>query len=297
MYQLHRNPSRTASKNYLIVTPAKNEEDMLPDLAKDIINQSVRPIIWVIVDDGGTDRTWEIVQNLKREFEWIDGIRLESRRGSTYGWEGLKYVVRKGFNYAIDFCDKHHLDYRFLANVDSDVRLEQEYFEKLIDLFYEDKKLGIASGFILEEKMSLERLARREEHPTSAAMLFRRECYETIGGWQGHSTSIIKARNRGWRLKGFRCAKLLHQRKASSRKSYLSQGEYSYFVNYHPITAIRTGISLTNRTPTGGLLYLFGYFKSLLLKEEKLEDEEITRYYWDSANLILKQIAKKLRRQ
>jgi glycosyltransferase involved in cell wall biosynthesis len=279
----------------LIVTPAKNEEDMLPDVARDIINQSVKPILWLIIDDGSTDRTWEIVQNLKKEFQWIEGIRLKFRKRSTYGWERLRHIVRKGFSYAIDFCDKHHLDYKFLAIVESDVRLERGYFEKLIRSFYEDKKLGLASGFILEEKMRLERLARRERHPTAAAMLLRRECYEAVGGWQGHSPVMIKARNRGWRIKGLRCAKLLHRRKTSSRKSYLSQGEYHHFLNFHPISAARTGISLMSRAPAKGLLYLVGFSRSLLLKEEKLKDEEIRRYYWNSANLVLRQIAKKLR--
>ena len=100
----YESPNETRKKNYLIMTTARNEEKMLPDLAKDIINQSVKPVIWVIVDDGSDDKTYFIIKGLEKEFSWVKGIRLEPRQKSEYAHERYAEVVRKGFKYAIDLC-------------------------------------------------------------------------------------------------------------------------------------------------------------------------------------------------
>jgi len=288
--------SETRKKCCLIVTPARNEEDMLPDLAKDIINQSVKPVIWVIVDDGSNDKTWSIIEDLEKELPWIRGIRLDLIQESGYAHERYAEVVRKGFNYAIELCRKHNSDYDFLVVVDADVRLENEYLEKVIEAFSSNWRLGIASGFVYEKGDSSKELNESNAEPRGCALAFRKECYEMIGGFQGHTNSLLKAQNRNWHTEKIRSTRIFHRRKSWSGKKYFSTaGKSAYFLNYHPINAFLTGIYyVTKVSPRKGVSYLMGYFESFILRKKKIEDEEIKEYYWNSFNRLLIRLSKKM---
>ncbi len=262
---------------------------MLTDLAKDMINQSIKPVLWVIVDDGSNDKTWLIVKGLEKQFSWIKGIKYKSESSNEYAHERYSRVVRNGFNYAIDLCDQANNDYNFLAVLDTDVRLGNKYFEKIITVLESNQRLGIASGFVYERGMSLKKLQRSNSKPRGCALLFRKDCYEMIGGFQGHSNSLIKAQNRNWYIKTVTSVKVLHRRQTGIRPRPTA-GKYAYFHNYHPISAILRGIYLmVSRTPSHGVSYLSGYFKEFLRRKEKIDDEEIRQYYWDSFYRILTQ--------
>jgi len=287
--------NETKEKNYLVVTPARNEEDMLPYLAKDVVNQSVKPVIWVIVDDGSNDKTWFIIKDFEKEFSWIRGIRLEHIQEREYAHRRYAEVVRKGIKYSVELCRKHNFKYDFLAVVDADVRFESEYFEKLIRVFHTNRRLGIASGFVYEKGWSLEELQKSNAEPRGCALVFRKKFYETISGFLGHSISILQARNRGWHVEVFPSIKAFHRRKSWSRKNYfLTAGKDAYFLNYHPINAFLTGIYYIIKVyPSEGLSYLIGYFKNFLLRKRKIEDEEVKEYFWGSFNRLLMRTLKK----
>jgi len=281
--------------NYLIVTPARNEEKMLPNLFKDIFKQIVRPVLWVIVDDASEDKTWLIIKDLEKRYPWIIGIKSGYTKQSEYANERYAYIVEKGFKYAIEYCRKYGIDYNFLAVVDADVRLEKEYFKKIIEAFESDSKLGIACGFVFEEGMSLNDLKKSNIEPRGCALVLRRKCYEEIGGFQGHTNSLIKARNRGWHTKVVPSAKVLHLRKTGSGKNYfLSAGKIAYFQNYHPVNALLTGFYYTIKfSPVKGLSYLNGYFGSFILRKRKIEDKEIKEYYWSSFKRLVIRLLRK----
>ena len=294
---MHESSNETTKKNCLITTPARNEEDMLPYLAKDIINQSNKPIMWVIVDDGSNDKTWFIIKDLEKDFSWIRGIKLEPNQERECAHERYAEVVRRGFKHAIELCRKHNFKYDFLAVIDADVRLEIEYFEKMIKAFHTNWRLGIASGLVHEKEMPLEELQKNNAEPRGCALVFRKECYEMISGFQGHTISIVKARNRGWHVEAFPSIKAFHLRNSWSRKNYfLTLGKNAYFISYHPVNVFLTGFYyIVKNSPSKGLSYLIGYFKSFLLKEKKTEDEEVREYFWSSFNRLLMRVSKKLR--
>lgn len=283
---------RARMKKYLVVTPAMNEEDMLPDLAKNIINQSIKPFLWVIVDDGSIDKTWLIIKDLEKENSWIKGIGLRSEPSNDYAHERYARVVMKGFTYAINLCDQANNDYNFLAIIDADVILEDKYFEKIINVFQSNQRLGIASGFVYEMGMSLKELQEGNAQPRGCALLFRKECYEMIGGFQGHINSLIKAQNRNWYIKTVTSVKVLHRRQTGfDKKYYYTAGKSAFFHNYHPITAFLMGVYLmAHRSPSIGFSYLYCYFKEFFQQKEKIDDEEIKQYYWGSFYRLLKHI-------
>jgi glycosyltransferase involved in cell wall biosynthesis len=294
---LYESSDETTKTNHLIVvTPVRNEESMLSDLVRDMTNQSVKPVVWVIVDDGSSDKTWLTIKDLEKEFSWISGVRLEPKQENTYAHERYTEVVRKGFEHAIEICRKCTFKYDFIAVTDADVRLESDYFEKIIKAFQSNRRLGIASGFVYEKGMSLKELQESNAKPRGCALVFRKECYEMIDGFQGHTNSLVKAQNRNWHIETFTSPKVFHRRKSwSGRKYFSAAGKSAYFLNYHPINAFLTGIYYVIKvSPRKGLSYLTGYFESFILRKKKTQDKEIKEYFWSSFNRLLTRIAKKL---
>jgi glycosyltransferase involved in cell wall biosynthesis len=290
------------SRNYLVVTPAKNEMKMLPDLINDIVNQSTKPVIWVIVDDGSSDKTWSIIKNIEKEFSWVRGIRLGSRQGAGYAHEQYKKVVRNGVEYAIDYCNKHNLIYQFIGIVDADIHLERRYFEKIINVFYTNPKVGVASGYmynlITKEKESDSDTSLNSSTEikciAGGALVFRKSCYETIGGFQDHVPSLIKAHLRNWGIEECPTAIAFHRRKSWSRENYLySAGNFMYYLNYHPVNAFLTAIyDFFMISPSGGLSYLVGYFAGIISHQRQIDDDELREYYWNSINRLIRWLVK-----
>ena len=67
-----------------------------------VIGQKVKPELWIIVDDGSTDDTPNILKNLKASHPYIQSIRLPSRpRDITFHYS---YVCKQGFDYALEYC-------------------------------------------------------------------------------------------------------------------------------------------------------------------------------------------------
>jgi len=133
-------------KSYILITPCKNEEESLPKLAESVIDQTIPPKLWVIVDDGSTDGTSEILQKLTADQNWIKTIVL-NENVRDLGIH-IAHVYRTGFDYAIDYCMNNDLELDFIGIVDADIILDANYFESLIDEFERNTTLGIASGRI-----------------------------------------------------------------------------------------------------------------------------------------------------
>jgi glycosyltransferase involved in cell wall biosynthesis len=272
---------------------------MLLKVANDIANQTVKPVVWIILDDGSCDQTWQIIEELEKRFYWIKGIRIKPSQQSTYANERYARIIRFGFKHAVSICHKHSFNYDFLAVIDADIRLEKDYFEKLFTAFKSDQRLGVASGFVYEPGMSRRELNDSNVTPRGCALVFRKKCYEMIGGFQGHTNSIVKAERRNWRISTIKSVRVFHQRVTGSGKGYFfTAGKSAYFYNYHPVNAFLTGVYLIMKaSPTKGLSYLMGYIGSYIMRDEKSQDEEIKQYFWMRINRLLIRPSKNLRKR
>ncbi len=274
-------------KSYILVTPCKNEEGSLPKLAESIINQTITPKLWVIVDDGSTDGTVSIIKGLVDTYEWIRDIRLEG------GFRDLGIhvsdVCRKGFNFAIDHCMQHGYVYHYIGLVDADIILEHEYFEKLMYEFEKNPNLGIASGRganIIGNKVVQDK--QRDNLPTGGARFWRKECFEDTGGYvltrSPDSVSNVKAILRGWDTKQFNHISFVSTRAHASAegrwKGYKQFGANNYFIGYTLTHALLKGLKLSIEEPYyTGFAYLYGYFSSLIFRKNRLDDDEVRYYY------------------
>lgn len=274
--------------NYVLITPAKNEEEFLPIVADSVIKQSLLPALWVIVDDGSTDKTPEIIEDLKNKYEWIHSIKLsEGERDLTFR---VSFVYRSGFRYCIDYCSEHKIKYDLLGVLDADTQIYSDYFSDLIDEFKKDQRLGIASGMIIDPITQKNERPDYDFEPMGTGRLITVRCYNDVGGYPhepfADSITNVKAKLRGWKIAQFHHIKAAHLRKTNTAeglwKGQMMYGRYAHYFNKNPILVILTVISLSVKRPFyPGLAFMIGYIKAIAKKEKKINDKEIRDYYWN----------------
>jgi glycosyltransferase involved in cell wall biosynthesis len=278
-------------RSYILVTPCKNEEESLPKLAESVIEQEIPPVLWVIVDDGSTDKTPEILTELCSKYSFIQIVTL-SEKPRDLGVH-VSHVYRTGFEAAINYCVDNNINFNFIASVDADIILENDYFSSLVKEFEKDPKLGICSGHIgniIGSKIVWSNY--KDDLPSGGARLWKRECFEDTGGFlltcSPDSVSNVKAKIRGWNTRHFSEPKAISTRAYSSAqgqwKGYRKLGSNNYFIGYSPIHVCLKGIKLLYSKDGYfahgvGIAYVYGYFHDLLIRKPRIADEEVIRYY------------------
>ena len=121
---------------YVLVTAAYNEEGHIADTIASVVSQSVLPLRWVIVSDGSTDRTDEIVRAWADRHSFIQFVRIE--KSAQHSFTAKVHALRQGF---ACFADA---EYDFIGVLDADVSFEPDYFGRLLERFANQPRLGIA---------------------------------------------------------------------------------------------------------------------------------------------------------
>ena len=204
---------------YLLITPARNEEKNLPEVSRSVAKQKTKPVLWIIVDDGSTDNTPHILEDLKTKYSWIQSIRLPPRpRDITFHYS---YVCKQGFDYSLEYCIENSIEYDYIGLLDADTILEENYFGKLIDEFEKDSSLGIASGGVYyNEGGQLSREVTDKNLPRGTGRLWGKACFIETGGYQVEpspdSISNTKALLRGWQIMQYADVVEIQTRKTSA---------------------------------------------------------------------------------
>jgi glycosyltransferase involved in cell wall biosynthesis len=272
---------------YLLITPARNEEKNLPEVSRSVIEQKLKPELWIIIDDGSTDRTPSILEDLHLRYPWIHSIRLPPRpRDITFHYS---YVCKQGFDYAIEYCKKNNIEFEYISLLDADTVLEEDYFGKLLVEFKKDNHLGIVSGGVYYDtdgKLSLE--GTTKDLPRGTGRIWKKECFLETGGYQVEpspdSISNIKALLRGWRLMQYADVVQIQKRKTSASNGlwsgYIINGWMAYYLGKNPFIALLNVLYYSVKSPYyTGAAYFWGYFGSAIRRENKIKDPEIRAYY------------------
>ena len=285
-----------SKKSYVVVTPVKNEGVNLPDLIQSMASQTLKPVLWVIVDDGSTDSTSEIIREAEGKYNWIRSIRVESDKRDL----GLHLagIVREGFNVAITYCERNGIKYSYIGNLDGDLTLEHTFYENIIKEFEKDPELGVASGgtqHIIGDRIIYARV--EEDEPSGGHMLIRRECYDECGGiplsYSWDSVIKAKARLRGWKTRRFEENIATEARDVGSAEGhwggFFHYGKSEHYLCYNPIHVLIKGMKYMLRKPYHkGIAYLIGYLSSTVRREKQIEDEEVRKYFWNKWKSIYK---------
>jgi len=252
--------------SYALLTAAFNEEVYIEETIKSVLAQLILPSIWVIVSDGSTDRTDEIVQRYAMNYSFIRFLRRNKDQNRSFASKVL--ALRAGLqSLAVG-------ESQFIAHLDADISLDPFYFRELLKKFDEDPRLGIAGGWYIEKIGGKFRLSSGSS-PTSvpgAIQMFRRECYEDIGGllpieYGGEDWyAEIMARKCGWRVRSFSELRARHLRAIGGAGSTLRycyrQGFADFCLGSHPMFEL---VKVARRIAwrpyvLGALARLLGFF-------------------------------------
>jgi len=277
------------SHSYIVVTPCKNEGVNLPDLIESMVAQTERPVVWVVVDDGSTDGTPEIIKDAMKRYEWILYIRLNNAirdRGLH-----LAGVMKTGFDHAIAYSEKNNLKYQYIGNLDGDLAVPPTFYENLMNEFEKDPELGVASGgteHIVGSKIKYAKVSVNE--PSGGHMLIRRECFEDCGGiplsYAMDSVLKAKARIGGWKTRRFEGNVATEIRDVNAAEGYWGgfahKGNASYYLNINPLHVMARFAIYSFRKPYYiGIAYLVGYLGSIMRGATRIDDKEVMRYFWN----------------
>lgn len=276
-------------KNYIVITPAYNEEEYIESTIKSVICQSVLPSEWVIVDDGSSDNTAEIVKSYTPKYPFIKLVQKQDFGKRDIGHaEGLvKANEAAAFNEG--FRNIYGSDYEYIVKLDADLSFECDYFGELLNCFDRDSKLGIAGGYcylLKKGKMLIEKVP--SDHVRGATKIYRRACFEEIGGIQetlGWDTiDELKAQMFGWTTRSFADNKVIHLRATGSIdgiiKGKVRHGLTAYILGYHPIFMFGRAVYNIFEAPCviGSIAMLYGFAAGLLRSESRIVDPQLAGF-------------------
>jgi len=276
---------RTSLPAYVLITPARNEERFIEKLIQSMVSQTVLPAKWVIVNDGSTDATGDIVGKYLEKHEWIELLNLPARRDRSFA--GKVHAFNAGFERV------KGLEYEVIGNLDSDVSFEPDYCEFLLTQFQRDLTLGVAGTIFREEGYSSGTDSfEGQNHVAGGCQLFRRRCFQEIGGYVPNKAggidwiAVTTARMMGWRTRSFREKSFFHYRslgtaERSQLASAFSYGEKDYYLGNHPIWEIfRVTYRATKKPYVVGALALYsGYLSAFVRRMKRPVSDDLMKFH------------------
>jgi poly-beta-1,6-N-acetyl-D-glucosamine synthase len=266
--------------NYVLVTPARNEAAFIELTLKSVVSQTFRPVKWVIVSDGSTDGTDDLVKKYSAECPWIELVQMPKRKERHFA--GKAAAVNAG-------CERMaELKYEVIGNLDADVSFDEDYFAFLMSKFAENPKLGVGGTAFQEGGLAYNYDFVGIEHVSGMCQMFRRECFEEIGGYQGVKSggidliAVLSARAKGWETRTFVEKSFVHHRIQGTAlhaglREKIHVGKKDYLLGNHPAWEMFRGVYQMQRKPyfVGGFLILAAYMWNAICGVERSIPEEL----------------------
>ena len=272
-------------RNYVLISPCRNEAEFLQQTLDTVIAQSIRPMKWVIVDDGSSDGTPHILAEYARRHDWIEIVTRTDRGRRSVG-PGVIEAFYSGYETI------NPDDYNYLCKLDLDLRLPPHYFEILMERMEANQRIATCSGkAYIEEEGHL--ISERHGDETSLGMtkFYRVSCFKAIGGfvrevmWDG--IDCHRCRMKGW----IACSwdepelRFIHLRPMGSSQQNIYTGRMrhgygQYFMGTSLLFMTASAIYRINEKPyvLGSLAILWGWIRSALQGKPKYNDLEFRRF-------------------
>jgi glycosyltransferase involved in cell wall biosynthesis len=279
-------PAVTAARlpTYVLITPARNEERFIGATIESVISQTLLPRTWVIVSDGSTDGTDSIVKTYAARHDWIRLVRRPEH--------AERHFAAKARSFNAGYETLAGESYDVIGNLDADITFEKDYFEFLLGKFADDAGLGVAGTPFVEGDVSYDYRFTSVEHVSGACQLFRRTCFEEIGGYvpvPGGGIdwiAVTTARMKGWKTRTFLERVCHHHRPmgtatAGPFQALYKLGRQDYFLGGHPLWEVCRAAFQATRKPyvLGGLALLGGYLRALVGGVERPVSAELVRFH------------------
>ena len=278
------NPDKERA-GYALVTAARNEQEYIGRCIESVLGQNIRPVAWVIASDGSADRTDAIVSDYARYNHFIKLIRKEHDQHQQ-GFASKVFAL----NMAARCLNVN--DYQFIGNLDADITFQSDYYQKVLNKFGNNPRLGIAGGYIFERDGGAFK-SRPSNSPWSVAggiQLFRRECYQAVGGlkpmplggedWHAE----IMARMNGWEVTAFPDISAFHHKPSAGKRGLLKEaireGAMDYSMGTHPLFEIVKCLRRVKQKPYGifAAVRLYGFMRPCLMRQPWTAPKEVVKF-------------------
>ena len=269
---------------YVLITPAHNEEAFIEKTLASMVAQTQLPERWVIVDDGSTDRTAQIVEGYASRYQWIELFRMPERIDRSFA--GKVHAFNAGLERV------RSLEFDVIGNLDADLSFDPEYLRFLIGKFAEDRRLGVAgTPFTEDDGYDTARDSfEGENHVAGGCQLFRRQCFEEVGGYIPNRgggidwIAVTTARMKGWKTRSFPEKRFHHYRSLgiagkSNWAASFSYGEKDYYLGGSPVWQLFRVAYRATKQPIEGFALLSGYCWAAIRRIERPVSRELLRFH------------------
>jgi len=283
------------ARRYCVITPCRDEAIHARRTLDAVTKQTEPPARWIIVDDGSTDATPQILAEYAARFPWIRVVRRPDRGVRKVGG-GVVDAFYSGY----DTIDPAEFEY--VCKLDLDLDLPPRYFELLMDWMEASPRIGTCSGkpyfhpdgigtireqFPLVDTSELVGEKCGDENSIGAVKFYRTSCFQQIGGfvrevmWDGIDGH--RCRQHGWIAISSDHPQLrfIHLRPmGTSHRGWLTgrarHGYGQYFMGTTPLYMLASALSRMGHPPVvlGGLAILYGYFRSMVARLPRYGDAE-----------------------
>lgn len=269
--------------NYALVTPARNEAQYIELTIRSMIAQTLVPLKWVIVSDGSTDGTDEIVGKYLNDYKWIELVRMPERKERHFA--GKVHAFRAGYELVKD------IGADVVGNLDADVSFEPGHFEFLIGKMGENPRLGVAGAPFREGTFQYDYRIQNIENVWGGCQLFRKECFEAIGGYTPlkgggiDHLAVLSARMHGWQTRTFTESVCQHHRVMGTAlhgglNAKVRQGQKDHTMGNHPLWQAFRAIYQMKLRPyvIGGLALAWGYGWSMFCRRDITLEKDLIKF-------------------
>ncbi len=293
---MQRAVSATRGPAYVVVTPVRDEARFIGDMVDSVLRQSHLPLHWVIVDDGSSDATLQIVQERTRGLAWVTVLCTGSTKRQLGSAEVLAF--QRGLA-----TIKATMPYDYIVKLDGDLRLPSDYFERLLRAMQARPRWGIASGVYCEQQGAGETagtgawqvVSMPSYHAAGASKVVRRQCFEEMGGFvarKGWDTvDEVRAGLRGWHTGHLPDLVFQHLKPEGQAMGPLQTHRFHGEIYYQTgggwlFLWVKVAHRMWAGRPwlLGGLAMLWGFVLPTVLRRERLVNAAEARFYRDLLN-------------
>lgn len=269
---------------YVVITPVRDEVDCIQRTIDSMNSQTIRPQRWIVVDDGSSDGTGEILDSVAKESSWITVVH-RADRGCRAAGSGVIDAFYAGYGVL------HGEPWEFVVKLDGDLSFDPEYFEKCFEAFAKDPSLGIGGGTVCTPTSGARQVDSTGDppfHVRGATKIYRRECWNSISplprapGWD--TIDEVKANQLGWSTRTFSDLDVIQHKPTGGAdgrwRNWFKNGFANYMTGYHPIFMLAKCVKRAFGTPllVQSAALWAGFCSGYIHRTPRAADSEAIRY-------------------